>query len=147
MISTDFTLQKAIEYICFLQHPEKKDHYLIVQDTEHRINKYMDMFFRRGKYEGMNLAFSDIHFILVDKILCPDEKLFGFCYYLQHEIEAIKYKKDEHFPYGDWGWYILQGELLTNKWLQDYLTMEARQKAENKQKELKASDGRQISMF
>ena len=105
------------EYIFFLQHPEKKDHYLIIQRYESGMHDLLNQFNRSGKYENAPATMPHNKVILAERIPVPDRSLFGLYYFICNEVSELTYKEDERWPYAEWGWYIIKGALQTGKWL------------------------------
>ncbi|MGI8951139.1 MAG: hypothetical protein ACR2FN_06100 [Chitinophagaceae bacterium] len=127
--------KNTCEYIFFLQHPEKKDFYLIIQKGEITMQDFLDQFNRSGSYENGLATLPHNKVQLVEKIAVPDKSLFGLCYFICHELEEITYKEDERWPYGDWGWYIIKEPLQTAKWLQQYIEKNEAKKILQKQQQ------------
>ena len=117
----DFIIKDLPEYIFFLQHPEKTNHYLIIQDAQYVFDDLYAQFNRTGIYTPGNpvtMPHNKVKFI--EKITVPDKNLFGLLYFICHESGDMIYKEDDRIPYGDWGWFIINGDLQINKWLKDY---------------------------
>ncbi|MBV9961233.1 MAG: hypothetical protein JO072_03230 [Parafilimonas sp.] len=142
----DFIIKHSPEFIYFLQHPEKHDHYLIIQMAELAFEDLYTDFNRTGKHKDkpLNVFMPYNRVKLVEKISVPDRNLFGLSYFITHEIEQITYEKDERYEYGEWGWYIIKKNLDTSKWLQQYLTKQ--QEKKNNDHLLKTTP-QQISLF
>ncbi len=129
----DFIIKHSPEYIFFLQHPEKHDHYLIIQNTEKSLDNLYAQFNRFGKYENGPVTMPHNKVTVVEKIAVPDKSLFGLCYFICHELGEITYREDERWPYGEWGWYIIKEPLQTSKWLKQYIENQETKKLYEKQ--------------
>lgn len=133
------------EFIYFLVHPEKHDHYLIIQTVQSEFNDLYEQFNRIGKYApGNPVTMPHNNVKLVEQIPVPDRNLFGLCYFICNEAEEIKYEEDVRYRYAEWGWYVVNSSLQTSKWLQDYLQ---KQQAKQKNKSSQPEQSKQISLF
>lgn len=141
----DFIIKHSPEYIFFLQHPEKHDHYLILQNTEKSFDNLYAQFNRFDKYENGPVTMPHNKVTLIEKVAVPDKSLFGLCYFICHELEEITYKEDERWPYGEWGWYVVNGDLDNAKWLQQYIQSTKAKKALMKTEP--KMETQQISLF
>lgn len=142
----NFIIKSTPEFIFFLQHSEKQDHYLIIQDTQTGFDDLYAQFNRSGKYQpGNPVTMPHNNVKLIDKIPAPDRQLFGLLYYICNETGDMIYKEDERWPYAEWGWYILNENLQVNKWLKDYSD---KQEAKKKhQKLIQKPETIQTSLF
>ena len=133
------------EYIYFLQHPEKKDHYLVIQTSQCRMDDWYAQFHRTGKYENRPHAIMPHNRVnLVEKIVVPDANLFGLCYFICHETGDAQYEEDERYPYAEMGWYIIIGSLPTSEWLKNYISQQEEKK---KQQVSLQTENAQITLF
>lgn len=134
------------EFIYFMVHPEKHDHYLIIQTVQSEFEDLYADFNRTGKYEGkpLNVTMPYNRVKLVEQITVPDRNLFGLCYFICNEVEEIKHEEDARHPYGEWGWYVVNGSLQTSKWLQDYLQ---KQEAKQRSKTSHMEQSAQMKLF
>ncbi len=141
----DFVIKHTPEFIYFLQHPEKQNHYLIIQTDALTFEDLYTDFNRTGKHKDkpLNVFMPYNKVKLAEQIAVPDRNLFGLCYFITHEVQEITYEEDERYTYGEWGWYIIDGSLDTSKWLQQYLL---KQQEKNNSHSLKTIP-QQISLF
>jgi hypothetical protein len=141
----DFVIKHTPEYIFFLQHPEKNNYYLIIQDAQCSFDDLYAQFNRTGDYAPPNPATMPYNKVkLIERIPVPDRNLFGLCYFITHELEEITYEEDERYRYTEWGWYVVNGDLQINKWLKNYLQV---QEAKLKNKPSQIPKSSQISLF